>query len=198
MEQFGLIDSNDTVGYECLLPCDFSPCGDDICVDLTENGQNWNEESWAEFLEDTYMMTDDVTTYGYECIFEPPCDFEPCANLTDHICIDLTMNGTVFNESYWIDFFDQEYGHLPDAVYSNETYGYQCIDPFRYFLFIIYELNFRYGLFILSKFNLLLRPPPCWENPCDASEQCLDPTLNGTVWNETIWEDWLWENYRLK
>ena len=56
--------------------------------------------------------------------------------------------------------------------------------------------KFSENFFFTNYKNIIIRPPPCWENPCDASEQCLDPTLNGTVWNATMWEEWLWDNYR--
>ena len=41
-------------------------------------------------------------------------------------------------------------------------------------------------------------PPPCWSDPCEETQNCLDPTLNGTVWNETAWAEWLWEEWRVE
>ena len=57
-----------SVGYECLLPCDFDPCDNSTCIDLTQNGTVWNEESWADYLWDEHELEDNKTSEGYECI----------------------------------------------------------------------------------------------------------------------------------
>ena len=49
---------NETVGYECMLPCDYRPCDDfnATCIDLTSNGTIWNIDHWDDWLGDEYMM----------------------------------------------------------------------------------------------------------------------------------------------
>jgi hypothetical protein len=102
-------------------------------------------------------------------MIDPPCDFDPCAE--DLECIDVTLNGTVWNETYWYDWFATEY---EDKEYDNFTYAYQCIDP--------------------------TRPIPCDSDPCAniKNSVCIDVTLESTVWDVDVWIAYLWENYRIE
>ena len=101
-----------TTGYECLLPCDFRPCDalNATCVDLTQNGSIWNPDHWSDWLWDNHELEDNNSTHGYECVFDvpvSPCEDMPCGNAT---CIDLTMNGTIWNETFWADYLMEEHG----------------------------------------------------------------------------------------
>ena len=51
------------------------------CVDLTQNGTNWNESDWQTFLFDEFGKNRTNETMGYECF--TPCDFNPCKNETE-------------------------------------------------------------------------------------------------------------------
>ena len=55
-------------------------------------------------------------------MIDPPCDFDPCAE--DLECIDVTLNGTVWNETYWYDWFATEYwmGPSVNPVRGEVTY----------------------------------------------------------------------------
>ena len=38
-----------------------------------------------------------------------PCDFEPCNFLINSVCLDLTENGTLFDEADWIEILEAGY-----------------------------------------------------------------------------------------
>ena len=163
-------DNHSTYGYECISdeesqsPCLLEPCGNAECVDLTQNGTIWNETVWAETLWDLYEIIDNSTTEGYECLL--PCDFKPCQN--NDTCIDLTLNGTSWNQSDWSDYLWDNH----EEYDNHSTYGYECISDE-----ILYS--------------------PCLDEPC-GNATCIDLTQNGTVWNETIWAESLFDEFGIE
>ena len=66
MKEFGIEYDFSSPGYECLLPCDFTPCAqyNATCLDLTVNGSIWDISLWSEYLEDEFMMEYDQDSHG--------------------------------------------------------------------------------------------------------------------------------------
>ena len=121
----------------------------------------------------------DRLKFKFQCVLTPPCTFEPCAEL-NLTCVDLTMNGTNYNESTWGDFMAEEY----DMELDNATYGYQCIDqgsaipiPDPIFSNLIPNPNLRSQIFKIPGI-LGFIVDPCYR-PLHATALLVQPLRSG-------------------
>ena len=123
-------------GYYCLVddeyvsPCEDEPCGhfdDATCIDLTQNGTLFDIDAWSEFLSDEFGLDYNNATHGYICLrsIEDICADNPC-NGTD-TCVDLTNNGTTWNETLWEEFLWDEHGHEGQS-FKNGVSGIRISD----------------------------------------------------------------------